>query len=259
MSTGTAQMRRIRYLSQPAAVSMSNDWYGAATLEHFWTERRFEVLCRLAGELLPQSSAMAEVGCGHGLLQRQIEDFYGREVTGIDLNEMALKQTISRISPVCCYDVFQLSPEYEGSFDLIFLFDVLEHIRDEETFVNAIQFHLAPGGKIVINVPAMPSMYSKFDLAVGHFRRYKIDSLQRVAERTGMRISAWSYWGLPLMPLLLLRKLWLAGRSEEGIIPAGFDSRGPLMNRLLLWASRCEVIPQRLMGSALMAVFEKST
>jgi SAM-dependent methyltransferase len=248
---------RIHYLSPPAAVSMSDDWYGAATLEHFWTQRRFEVLCQVAGGLIPLASAIAEVGCGHGLLQRQIEDSYNREVTGFDLNELALKQTVSRNSPICCYDLFQERPEYENRFDLIFLFDVLEHLSDEDRFLKAVQFHLAPGGKVVINVPALQSMYSKFDQAVGHFRRYEIASLRRVAQRSGMTVAAWSYWGLPLTPLLLLRKLWLARGSHEGIISAGFDSRGPAMNRLLLRASRCEPIPQRLLGSALMAVFAK--
>jgi len=236
---------------------MSDDWYGVANLEHFWTQRRFEVLRRMAGRLISQSSAMAEVGCGHGLLQRQIEDSYKREVTGFDLNDVALKQTVSRTSPVCCYDLFQKSAEYASRFDLIFLFDVLEHVRDEDDFVKAAQFHLSPGGKIIVNVPAMQSMYSKFDQAVGHFRRYDIAALTRVAQRNGMNVAAMSYWGLPLTPLLVMRKLWLARLSRERIISAGFGNRGPVMNGLLLGVSRCEPIPQRLMGSALMAIFEK--
>jgi len=96
-----AESGRIRYLSAPTAVSMGDDWYGVAGLEHFWVRRRFEVLCRIAGELIRQAPAMAEVGCGHGLLQRQVEDFYNRDVTGFDLNEVALMQTVSRTSPVC--------------------------------------------------------------------------------------------------------------------------------------------------------------
>jgi len=252
----TPQIGRIRYLSPPADVSISNDWYPVATLEHFWTKRRFQVMCRLAGQLVDQASAIAEVGCGHGLLQRQIEDAYCREVTGFDLNELALEQSVSRISPLCCYDVFQKRLEYRSCFDLIFLFDVLEHVSEEGSFVNAIKFHLAPRGKIVINVPAMQPLYSKFDRAVGHFRRYSIDGLWRVAQGSGMTVSDWSYWGLPLTPLLALRKVWLTGRPQGKIISEGFNSRGPLINRLLLWASRCEPIPQRLLGSALMAVLE---
>ena len=252
-----AQIGRIRYLSLPASVSMGDDWYSVANLEHFWTQRRFEVLRGMIGNLIPEASAMAEIGCGHGLLQRQIEDFYNREVTGFDLNELALQQTVSRTSPVCCYDLLQKTPEYEKRFDLIFLCDVLEHVDDENSFIKAAQFHLAPGGKILVNVPAMPSMYSKFDQAVGHFRRYRIESLRRVVQDTGMTVAAWCYWGLPLTPLLVLRKLWLARLAKERIVSTGFGSRGPVINRLLLSLSRCEPFPQRMLGAALMAVLEK--
>jgi len=236
---------------------MGDDWYGLASLDHFWIRRRFEVLCRMADGLIRQASAIADVGCGHGILQRQIEDHFDREVTGFDLNELALKQTASRTSPLCCYDLFQRTSEYQGRFDLIFLFDVLEHLREVDGFVNAIQFHLAPRGKILINVPAFQSLWSKYDEAAGHFCRYNIDTLSRVAQRNGMTVGTWSYWGLPLTPLLILRKLWLMGQADEKIISAGFSSRGPAMNSLLLSLSRCEPVPQHLLGSSLMAIFER--
>lgn len=247
---------RIRYLSPAAAVSMADDWYGIASLNHFWIRRRFEVLRRLADETIRRASAIAEVGCGHGLLQRQIEDSYGREVTGFDLNELALKQTASRTSAVCCYDLFQKNPQFEGSFDLILLFDVLEHLQNEDEFVKAIQFHLAPQGKILINVPALQPLWLTYDVAAGHFRRYNIEALNRVAQRNGMAIGEWSYWGGPLTPLLALRKLWLAARPPEKVISTGFDPGSDVMNRLLLWLSQCERVPQHLVGSSLMAVFE---
>src|SRR5713226_2369014 len=99
--------RAIEYLSQPAAVSMANRWFEISSTEHFWIRRRFTVLQRLAGHRISGAHELAEVGCGHGLLQRQIEDAYGREVTGFDLNEGALKHSASRLSKVCCYDIFQ--------------------------------------------------------------------------------------------------------------------------------------------------------
>jgi ubiquinone/menaquinone biosynthesis C-methylase UbiE len=106
----------IRYLSEPAAVSMHDRWYEIASLDHPWIVRRFEVLRRLADRLIRQATAIAEVGCGHGLLQRQVEDYYRVEVTGFDLNEAALKQTASRSSRVCCYDLFEQSRELCGPF-----------------------------------------------------------------------------------------------------------------------------------------------
>ncbi|MBZ5610849.1 MAG: class I SAM-dependent methyltransferase [Acidobacteriia bacterium] len=237
---------------------MDDRWYEIASLEHPWIVRRFEVLRRLGDSLIQQSSSIAEFGCGHGLLQRQVEDFYHLPVTGFDLNEAALKQTAARSSPVCCYDLLEQRPEYEGRFDLILLFDVLEHIQDEEAFLRALLFHLGPAGRVLINVPAFQSLASAYDRAVGHLRRYNVRSLSNAAQRSGMDLASWTYWGLPLMPLLMLRKLWLAGRSDQHIVSAGFESHGRVMDRMLLWLSRCEPIPQHLVGTSLMGVLVRS-
>src|SRR5208282_2842122 len=143
---------------------MGDDWFDIASMSHFWMRRRFEVLQRLASDAIRRAREIAEVGCGHGVLQRQIEDFFGREVTGFDLHEAALQRSVSRASPLYCYDVFQKNPELEARFDLIVLFDVIEHIDDEDAFLGAIQYHLAPGGQLLINVPALQSLYSLYDI-----------------------------------------------------------------------------------------------
>src|SRR5437870_3830747 len=44
--------RDITYLSAPAEVSMGNRWFEIASVDHFWIRRRFEVLQRLAGDLI---------------------------------------------------------------------------------------------------------------------------------------------------------------------------------------------------------------
>jgi 2-polyprenyl-3-methyl-5-hydroxy-6-metoxy-1,4-benzoquinol methylase len=251
--------RAITYLSAPAAVSMADRWFEIASIEHFWVRRRFEVLQYLGDDFIPSANNIAEIGCGHGLLQLQLENEYGKEVTGFDLNEVALKQNVSRISKVCCYDIFQQLPTLCQSFDLIFLFDVLEHISDEHAFLNAVLFHLAPHGKLVINVPAGQWAFSKYDEAAGHVRRYSIETLRQSASASNLQLQNWSYWGLPLIPTLAVRKLWLLGQHDPSrIISSGFDSRSFALNQMLLMLSRCEFLPQQLHGTSLMAVFENS-
>ena len=67
----------------------------------------------------------------------------------------------------------------------------------------------------------------------------------------------WSYWGLPLVPILVLRKFWLLGMHDrDKIISAGFDSRMSAINQLLGFVSRCELIPQTFLGTSLMAVLQ---
>jgi 2-polyprenyl-3-methyl-5-hydroxy-6-metoxy-1,4-benzoquinol methylase len=253
----TAAERKIEYLSRPAEVSMGDRWFEIASIDHFWVRRRFAVLQRLAGAELSGAQHMAEIGCGHGLLQRQIEDSYGHEVTGFDLNEYALKRNLSRRSRVCCYDIFQMDAPLKEQFDVIFLFDILEHITEEDRFLRALAFYLAPGGKLVINVPAGQWAYSSYDVAVGHVRRYSIRTLRASAGRSQFKVDAWTYWGLPLVPTLMLRKLWLLGRHDQSkIITAGLDTRTAGMNKALGWLAKCEVIPQKLLGTSLMALLQ---
>ena len=253
----TTSSREIEYLSPSAEVSMADHWFDIASLEHFWVRRRFEVLQRLAGDLISSAKEMAEIGCGHGLLQRQIEDGYGQEVAGIDLNEYALKQNISRRSSVYCYDIFRLDSRLQSHFDVIFLFDVLEHISDEDGFLRAILFHLSGKGKLVLNVPAGKWAFSAYDRAAGHVRRYSIGMLQATAARNGLQVRGWTYWGFPLIPALAVRKLWVSKKQDEGeIISSGFDSRSKAINSFLRLASKCEIVPQKLFGTSLMAVLE---
>ncbi len=236
---------------------MADRYFEIASVDHFWVQRRFDVFQRLAGELVPGAGTIAEFGCGHGLLQRQIEDKYGRDVMGFDLNEFALKLNVSRRSAVCCYDISQKDPTLQGRFDLVHLFDVLEHIADEDQFLSSLLYHLAPGGRLVVNVPAGQWAYSAYDRADGHVRRYSIQSLRDVARRNNLAITNWTYWGLPLLPLVVLRKVWLSGsRDDAKIVSTGFDSRSRFINHMLRLLSRCEPIPQTLLGSSLMAVLE---
>jgi 2-polyprenyl-3-methyl-5-hydroxy-6-metoxy-1,4-benzoquinol methylase len=248
---------RIVYASSPTSVSMSDAWYDIASLDHFWIRRRFQVLRALADGVIRKAENIAEVGCGNGLLQRSIEDCYGVPVAGFDLNDLALRKNMSRQSDLYCYDVHQRSPEFQARFDLVFLFDVLEHISAEDAFLDSLRHLLTPAGALLINVPAHQSLYSAYDRAAGHIRRYSLAYLTEVARRNNFTVRTATYWGLPLVPLLMARKaLLLFQRKEQNIIRLGFDSRGKISNHALSLLSRCEILPQRLFGTSLMALIE---
>ena len=245
--------RSVAYLSASIPVNMGDWWFDVATPDHFWIRRRFQVLQRLADDVLRNSERPAEIGCGNGLLQHDIEDHYGKPVAGFDLNEVALQKNVSRFSPLYCYNIHQRNPEFRGHFDLLLLFDVLEHIENEDEFLQSVRFHLAVGGRLVINVPAHQAFYSDYDRAAGHVRRYTVTQLAQTADRNGLRSCDVTYWGLPLIPLLVLRKTVSLERSNGR---AGFDTRGTTVNSALSLLARCEPIPQRFIGTSVMAVME---
>lgn len=244
----------ITYLSPPAPVSMGDWWFDIATQDHFWIRRRFNVMRRLADAALRNSKSAAEIGCGNGLLQRGVEDYYGISVAGFDLNEIALQKNVSRLSPVYCYDIHQRNPEFAAHFDLLLLFDVLEHIDAESDFLQSVKFHLKDSGTLLVNVPAHQFFHSDYDRAAGHIRRYSLNQLAKVAEMNGFKVCAVTYWGLPLVPLLVARK-GVSMRRTDG--RAGFDSRGRAINSLLAVLARCEPVPQKFLGTSVMAVLEK--
>jgi SAM-dependent methyltransferase len=249
--------KKIEYLSTPAQVSMTDGYFELASLDHFWVARRFEVFRQLAGHLMENAGEIAEIGCGQGLLQRQIEEAYGRAIIGFDLNETGLAHNLSKFSRVCCYDIYQCDSTFKQRFDLVFLWDVIEHIQEEDAFLQAVLFHLAPGGKLVVNVPAGEWAFSEYDRAAGHYRRYSIRSMRETAERSGLEIVRWSYWGLPLVPTVALRKLWLMGkRNLREVYSSGFGVRIKPVNSALRFISKWELIPQKIAGTSLMSVLE---
>jgi SAM-dependent methyltransferase len=66
-------------------------------------------------------------------------------------------------------------------FDTILYVDVLEHIEDDRNELSATAARLRTGGHVVVLAPAHQALYSPFDKAIGHFRRYSKRSLLAVA------------------------------------------------------------------------------
>jgi SAM-dependent methyltransferase len=62
-------------------------------------------------------------------------------------------------------------------YDTILYLDVLEHIADDAAELAAAANHLAPGGHLVVLGPAHQFLFSAFDQAIGHYRRYNSRSL----------------------------------------------------------------------------------
>lgn len=251
-------MSKIIYYSERKKVSMADSWFEVATLEHFWVKRRFEVLRKLLGKDFRCTGPVAEVGCGHGLVQSQFRNSYGVTVDGYELNEFALSKSVATDQPRHIYDIHERRAELKGKYGVIIMFDVIEHIEDENGFLDAVLFHLAPGGLLAVNVPALQFLFSKYDRAAGHVRRYSLFQLTNLGKKMGLEAMTGSYWGLPLLPLLVVRKLLLSFQSgEKEVINQGFKPPGLLANKLLFSLSAFEPIPQKILGTSAMCVFKK--
>jgi SAM-dependent methyltransferase len=245
----------IAYFSESEPVSMGDEWFEIASTEHFWIRRRFDVLRKLTPAFNWAQLKLAEIGSGTGLLQRQFEDYFGAEIDGFDLNQTALQNAVTRKSRCICYNIHARLDQLRAAYDTIVLFDVIEHIEDDRRFLESALFHLKDSGALIVNVPASKSLFSAYDRAAGHVRRYEVQDTNALMKACGLTITAWTYWGWPLLPLLAVRKRWLKKfTNEEKILQQGFGPRGPLVNTALRVLACCEPIPQHVAGTSLMLV-----
>ena len=254
MNDSSSVQDRIEFISQPEPVSMADDWFGIANLDHFWIRRRFQVAARLLRGVNLKGNAIGEIGCGNGLVQRQFEEHFGTPVDGYELNLLSLRQNVSRLSPLRCYNIFERRPEFRQRYDLLLLFDVLEHIEDDGAFLDAGLDMLKPGGRLMVNVPALQSLFSAYDRAAGHVRRYSLPELANRLEQHGLVVEQGTYWGLSLLPALWIRKRILAGVKPEQVIRRGFSPGNKFVNECMLRLSELEPLPQRVAGTSVMAL-----
>lgn len=77
-------------------------------------------------------------------------------------------------------------------FDAILYMDVLEHIEDDEAELLRAVRHLRPNGFLTVLSPAFPWLYTPFDAAIGHYRRYTKTSLRGVAPN-GLKEERFQY------------------------------------------------------------------
>jgi 2-polyprenyl-3-methyl-5-hydroxy-6-metoxy-1,4-benzoquinol methylase len=257
MSDLSQPRNRIEFVSEPASVNMADDWFDIATLDHFWIRRRFNVARKILSGCDLRQSQVAEVGCGHGLVQRQFEEGFGVAVDGFELNLGSLEQNISTTGRLIHYNVFEKRAEFGDRYDLVVLFDVLEHVECQEQFLDAVMFLLKKKGQILINVPALQNLYSEYDKRAGHLRRYSLAELSRQVTKQGLQVRARTYWGLPLLPSLWLRKWHLQYVRSEVVIRRGFDPGSKLADRAMYLLSCLEPIPQQLFGTSVMLLADR--
>ncbi|MCW0232090.1 MAG: class I SAM-dependent methyltransferase [Ferrovibrio sp.] len=80
-----------------------------------------------------------------------------------------------------------------GTLDIVYSSNVLEHIEDDIAALRAIYSRLKPGGRLLLYVPALQSLWSDLDTAVGHVRRYSRPGLRHAIEAAGFRIDDLGY------------------------------------------------------------------
>jgi SAM-dependent methyltransferase len=253
---------RIEHLSPVRGTGFPDEWYGMAGEEHFWIRSRTAVALAKLDTMGPRRSEplrALDIGCGAGQLRDQLEAVSRWSIDITDLNLAALEAARPGRGRVLYYDALDRRPELVGSYDAVFLFDVIEHVEHPRELLSAALAHLRSGGRLLVNVPALPVLFSAYDAAQGHLRRYTVRSLSAEFDGLPCRIDSVAYWGLSLVPLLAARKLLLGSKPSASTMRAGFRPPGTLVNRALTLLMRAELalLPHVPAGTSAMAAATK--
>jgi SAM-dependent methyltransferase len=197
---------------------------------HWWFLARREIVCAVAQRVLPAGTRVLDVGCGTGfVLERLRERYraYGLDVSPISL-ELCQKRGLSQVSLGGPED---LSAVQGFRFQGVFLLDVLEHLDDDAEALRQISGVLAPGGAVIVTVPAFMFLWSRHDDINQHRRRYTRATLSDSLERSGFHLERISYFNSYLFPLAA------AARVVGGLLgqhaPGGLGVPPAPLNELL--------------------------
>ena len=122
---------------------------------------------------------MLEVGAGLGSFTKgYMKNFHSITLTDTDEDNLnLLKKNFIHNQNI---NIIKSSiKDIEKKFNTIIYFNVLEHIKDDISEIKSALEKLNKGGHLIILVPAHQKMYSKFDKAIGHYKRYDIDFFKK--------------------------------------------------------------------------------
>jgi SAM-dependent methyltransferase len=185
---------------------------------HVWFTHRNAVLAgfiRRAWRQSGERGRVLEVGCGTGNVLRLLErECCGGQIVGMEMFTEGLTYARHRVPRAGLVSARIEALPFNDPFQLIGMFDVLEHISDDGGALTALRRVLAPGGRLLATVPAHASLWSAFDEASGHVRRYRIGEFRDVFERHGFLVEFVSYFMAPLYPAIWLTRRLMATKGD---------------------------------------------
>ncbi len=169
---------------------------------HWWYRGRRRVLERVIAELrLPARARILDAGCGSG--RNMVELARHGTVTGVELSETSVRLARERGAGEVIEGSVLEMPFAADSFELAASLDVIEHLEDDLAALRELRRVVAPGGALLITVPAYQWLWSGHDEINHHHRRYTRRTLQRVAQQAGWEPVRTTYFNSLLLPVAI--------------------------------------------------------
>lgn len=193
-----------------------------------------------------------EIGCGAGMLLQELA-VRGFRCEALETSPQA-RELIDRLArktghAINVHDTPEVS--WAGRFPLVMAFEVLEHIENDVDAMKQWASWLAPGGTLLMSVPAHPRLWSVADEWAGHYRRYRKRDLVRVVTAAGLEIEQIECFGFPLGNLT--ERMQARGIKRQPMKigddldhQANSNRSGVERNHVLRWYPMMRSLPGRL-------------
>jgi SAM-dependent methyltransferase len=183
--------------------------------DSWWYRGRARVIARVLSCMKTTPRRALDLGAGYGgMIDTLKSSVY--EVDGVEPDEESRKRAEQRGYRVVYLGLDMTAPPY----DLIALFDVLEHVEDDYALLLKLHSMLTEDGHLALTVPAFQWLWSEHDVEHHHFRRYTTSSACAVLQRAGFDIRYISYWNMLLfIPAALVRLMGRSGAASLTLPP----------------------------------------
>lgn len=161
---------------------------------------------------------LLDYGCGNGLfLQYLLNNNWSLSLSGFD-PYLTPKETndIKILVDKGVNFYKQFNHLANTTYEVVTALDVIEHIEDDKQALIGIRKILKPDGKLLLTIPSHPWLYSLYDAAVGHYRRYTSASIQNVLTETGFTVVEQRYFFIFLIPASLFIRYYLLVKKMMG-------------------------------------------
>lgn len=136
----------------------------------------------------PDGQRLLDFGIGVGTHAQELRAL-GYDVIGVE-TDAELREDLQSRGFRTVGTIEELGSE---RFEIVYSFNVLEHIADDVGALRRLRLVTAPGGTLVLYVPAFQLLYTAMDRKIGHLRRYRRPQLVSTVEEAGYRVQRWRY------------------------------------------------------------------
>ncbi|MCP5305430.1 MAG: glycosyltransferase [Chromatiaceae bacterium] len=176
---------------------------------------------------VPTGAQVLELGCATGYMSEHLTQQKGCRVFGVDIEEAALRKAAAHCERTLCVDVE--SPDWQSGlgdarFDIILCADIIEHLKDPQTFLAGLRDRIKTGGSLLASVPNGAHAAIRLELLQGqltyedtglldrtHLHLYTHQSLMALLASSGYAVEALSYTFHDIPDEVLAEKIRQAG------------------------------------------------